>query len=321
VSGVSTIHVVNAADAAYVPHTAAMLHSLFERNPGESFHVHFLHRIGLDEALLQRLAALCHRHGAAFTATPVARERLSGLPIGGIFTEEAWYRVVLAELLPQVARALWLDADVIVLQPIRELWELDLEGRPLAACPNAVMYSFRDVIRNIGVTDRSLYFNSGVLLMDLEQLRAEGAGTALRAAADQARRWLMFADQDVLNIVYHRRYKRLPLAWNVLSQSYINVPETLRVHGRAEYKEAMARPRIVHFTGMPWYKPWSHTCAHPYRGHYLRHRAAAGWPPPDFPEPGLRALIKRQVPLRLREILISLRARRYAEMLSYLRQW
>lgn len=315
------IHLVNAADAAYVPHTAAMLHSVFSHAGGATIQVHFLHRAGLDPAALEQLRALCARHGAGFRPVEVPAAALAGLPIRQPFTEEAWYRVVLPGLLPDVQRALWLDSDVIALGSLRELWDLDLGGLPLAACPNAVMFSFRDVIEAIGIADREKYFNSGVMLMDLARMRAEDSETALREAAGRARPWIRFADQDVLNMVYHRRYVRLRLAWNVLSQSYFNIAETLRVHGREEYAEAMAQPRIVHFTGTPRYKPWFHTCAHPHRDRYLHHRAAAGWPPPAFPDKSVWTHLVRRIPFRVREFASTVRRREYAEALSYLRRW
>jgi lipopolysaccharide biosynthesis glycosyltransferase len=318
----SVIEIVNAADSAYVPHTSAMLHSLFERNPHESFRIHFLHRRGgVASALLGGLAALCAQHRAEFNPQPVEASQLAGLPIEGRFPEEAWYRVVLHELLPSTSRVLWLDADTIVRAPVRPLWETDLDGCPLAACPNAVMYSFRDVVANIGIGDRRRYFNTGVMLMDLHCLRRNGAGDVLRETAERIRPYNRFADQDVLNAAYSGRYRRLRLAWNTLTQSFINVPETIRVHGKEEFREAMKHPRIVHFTGASHYKPWHYSCSHPYRDEYLRHRQAAGCPPPAYLDRSLRTMIARRLPLRVREIVKAMRQRKYDEMLSFLREW
>jgi lipopolysaccharide biosynthesis glycosyltransferase len=317
----STIHVVNAANEPYVPHTAAMLHSLFATNPGETFAVHFVHAAGFGAEHAQRLANLCARHGASFTATAVAPERLGGLPIAGHFPQEAWYRVLLPQLLPQLERALWLDSDVLVRAPIRELWQLDLGGLPLAACPNAVLYTFAGMIGELGVADRHRYFNSGVMLLNLRQMREENSEAALRAAAKQHASRIRFADQDVLNVVYHARYRRLPLAWNVIAHAHVNVPETIRVHGLDEYREAMARPRIVHFTGLTAMKPWFHRCSHPQREEYLRHRALAGWPPPAYPDRSAWTGLTRRLPLRLRTVLATFVRGKHAEMLSYLRPW
>ena len=317
----STIDIVNAADASYVPHTAAMLHSLFTANPAETFAVHFLHNEDLEAGSLRQLGDLCARHHARFSATAIPRARLQGLPIAGRFPEQAWYRVFLPQVLPGVDRAIWLDSDAIVLAPIRELWALDLEGLPLAATPNAVLYSFAEVVRGIGVEDRRRYFNSGVMLLNLGQMREEGSENTLRAAAMRHRRWIRFADQDVLNAVYHTRYKRLPLAWNMVAHAHINVPETVRVHGHDEYREALAAPKIVHFTGVAAMKPWSYRCSHPHRDAYLRHRAEAGWPPPRYTDRSLRNALVRRLPMRLRAVLRTLWRGKYGEMLSYLREW
>lgn len=298
-----------------------MLHSLFEHNPGEDFSIHFLHRPGIDQQLLARLASLCRTFKAQFFDVRVDRELLNGLPIAGRYTEEAWYRVILPRLLAKIDRVLWLDSDVIVLAEIRELWDTALGQLPLAACPNALLQKHAAGILSMGIADRRLYFNTGVLLLNLERMRGENSERALRDAAIKAEQWIKMADQDVLNCVYHLRWKRLPLVWNVLAHSHINVPETIRVHGRSEYKAAMKAPKIVHFTGPAAMKPWTYRCSHPKRNIYLRHRTLAGWPSPRFTDKSLRSFIARNIPLRPRAILGALFRRDYVELMSYLREW
>lgn len=317
-----TIDIVTAADAAYVPHVGAMLHSLFERNPQERFAVHFLHRPRLSGDLLQKLAAVCDRHGARFASTEVPHDWLAGFPVDDRYPEEAWYRVILPRLLPELSRVLWLDADTITLQPIRALWETPLRGLPLAASPNAMLYAFVAGVAKMGIPQfRDRYFNTGVLLLDLALMRAEDSELALRGAAARYRPWIKFADQDVLNCVYHDRYVRLHAAWNWMTHHYINVPEVVRVFGRKEYREARGAPRILHFTGAAPIKPWSFRCAHPYRDYYLRHRAAAGFAPPEVAPQRWTHHVVRRLPLRLHAVLNALRRRQYGEMLSYVRPW
>lgn len=315
------IELTTAADAAYAPHVGAMLHSAFTATPGESFRVHFLHRPGFDPGEAERLGTLCRAHGAEFRTVEVNPRWLEGLPVGGWYVQEAWYRVFLPELLPGVDRVLWLDADTIVRESLRPLWDTPLGGKALAAVPNAVLYAAAGTVARLGIADRRRYFNTGVLLCDLARMRAQGSERLLRAAAAANREWIRFADQDVLNCVYHGDYVRLPLAWNVLTHSYINVPETLRVHGEQEFREAMHAPRILHFTGRLAKKPWSYRCSHPHRELYLQHRAAAGWPPPRDPDRSLGARLARRTPLRVRDVVASLRHGRLREALSYLRTW
>lgn len=315
------IELTTAADANYAPHVGAMLHSAFSATPGEPMRVHFLHRPGFDAAEAGRLQRLCAAHGAQFEAVEVDPAWLEDLPVGGWYVQEAWYRVFMPRILPAVDRVLWLDADTIVRSSLKPLWETPLQGKSLAAVPNAVLHAAADTVARLGIADRRQYFNTGVLLLDLARMRAEESESRLRAAAAAKREWIRFADQDVLNCVYHGNFVRLPLAWNVLTHSYINVPETLRVHGADEFREAMREPRILHFTGRLAKKPWSYRCSHPHRDLYLRHRAAAGWPPPADPDRSLGARIVRHTPLRLREIASSLRHARVREALSYVAPW
>lgn len=315
------INVVTAANEAYVPHAGAMLHSLFVNNPDTLFNIYFLHRQETDDGSIGRLAALCSSFEARFHPRSVKKSLLDGLPVGGWYIEEAWYRIVMPRVLPEVNRVIWLDSDVIVMSPINELWEVQLDGLPLAACPNAILYSAREGVKKLGVENRGDYFNTGVLLLDLERMRVENSEGDLRKAAMEKRKWIHFADQDVLNCVYHKRYRRLPLAWNLLTHSFINVPETLRVHGRREYHEAMRAPRIIHFTGRTAKKPWSYGASHPFRDEYLAHRKAAGWGMPEYKDRNLKNHIMRRMPLRVREIISAVLRGRLHEALSYMRQW
>jgi lipopolysaccharide biosynthesis glycosyltransferase len=316
-----TIHIVTAADDAYIPHVAAMLHSLLTSSPDQRFFIHFLHRPNVSINLLEKLEALCRHHQAQFESISVSGEVLGTLPIKGRYTEEAWYRIVLPSLLPQTERVLWLDADVIVLSSVTELWATPLDDKPIAACPNALLWRHAEGVANIGIEDRRLYFNSGVMLLNLKQLRDEKSEAKLRAEAQRISPWIKMADQDVLNCVYHRRWVRLPLAWNVLAHAHINVPETIRVHGSDEYAEAMRAPRIIHFTGPESMKPWMYGCSHPQRDIYLRHRRLAGWPPPDYVDKNPKSFLLRQVPLRARAFFGALARRNFGESMSYLREW
>lgn len=316
-----TIHIVTAADAAYVPHIGAMLHSLFSCNGEERFEVHFFHRQVMERSSFAGLERLCVAHSAIFSDVSVDPSWLDGMPVGGWYIEEAWYRLFLAQLIPEVDKVLWLDADTIVMAPVGELWRIDLRGQPLAACPNALLYSAKDSVRNMGITERQRYFNTGVLLMDLALMRREKSNEALKAAAIRYQQWIHFADQDVLNCVYHQRYVRLPLKWNFLTHSYINVPETLRVHGEDEYREARRSPNIVHFTGRSAKKPWSYQCSHPYREKYLEHRLAAGFGRPNYANKTLRNRLLRLLPLRFREAIGALGRRQFLIAKSYFVQW
>lgn len=299
-----------------------MLHSLFRSNPEQKICFHFLHSETLPSAALAKLRSLCERFDAQFAPLEVDAEQLQSFPISGRFPVEAWYRVVLPTLLPDIERVLWLDADTLVLASIEPLWRVDLKGAPLAACPNPVLYGFKGLVERLGVRDRSRYFNSGVMLMNLKHMRETQYEVVLRALGQKYFEHIRFADQDVLNAAYSESYLALSMKWNVLTHAYINVPETNRVFGKVAVQQALRAPRVLHFTGSPRHKPWSYSCGHPYQALYLQHRAAAGWPLEGL---GTSArwwsrLVKR-VPLRWRFSLNALREGKLRESCSYWCKW
>lgn len=298
------IIIATSANATYAPHAAAMLHSLFSSNPDTQFEIRFPHRENLEPEILDRLGDLCARFGANWAPQSLRAKETSHFRTTDNYPEEAWYRLILPDLYADLDRILWLDADVLVLHSINELWKTKLDGMPLAASSNVLPFENWTLPAKLGVKSRKNYFNTGVLIMDLKMLRSENATTVFRQAATQNQAIIQHADQDVMNAVYSDRYKQLPLRWNVIATTYYLRPECVRIHGREEYLAALKAPRIVHFTGGKRLKPWSFSSPHRFRSHYLHHRNEAGW---GHPEPGkkeLRDYITRRLSIRLL-VLIS----------------
>ena len=88
------------------------------------------------------------------------------------FTMGSFFRLVIGEILENESRAIYLDADTIVNIDIRELWESKIPDSGLAAVKDAVIskHGLLRVIRK-GLVAQEEYFNSGVLLIDLEKFR------------------------------------------------------------------------------------------------------------------------------------------------------
>ena len=148
-----------------------------------------------------------------------------------------WAKVDLIDLLP-VERALYLDADILARGDVGRLWDTDLDGKLLGACP--------DVGFPLGHEDieRGPYFNAGVLLMDLTRIRGE-----TQKLRDGAKSMLSskFVEQDALNVHFRGAWKPLNLEWNAQG---LGTYSELRTADRETVKlHEMADPILVHFTG------------------------------------------------------------------------
>lgn len=208
------------------------------------------------------------------------------LPHHGHFRPETYYRLLAPQLLPNVDKAIYLDSDLIVDADIAELYDYDVEAYMLGATRDADTIgqicgydaSVGPYLKDeLGMDDPLDYFQAGVLLMNLAELRRSVTPEEfLRISTERMWRWL---DQDVLNKVVNGHYVRIPMKWNYLmdwqhlrrTHIVANAPKDVR----EEYEQAREHPCIVHFAGpdnRPWLYPdadgadlfWSYAKRSPY---------------------------------------------------------
>jgi lipopolysaccharide biosynthesis glycosyltransferase len=270
------LHVSCAADARYVPHSAAMLHSVLTHSGENGVTVHFLRGHGVTAEDARRLAGMVTAHGGEISFLDLPEQKVAGLPTMDEIGSAMWYRLFLTELLPDVARVLYLDVDTIVLDTLGPLWETDLEGCHVAAVTNVFQEDHIPLPARLGLEPRD-YFNSGVLLMNLDLMRRDGCTATLveYARANAAR--LIWPDQDALNAVLGPTRRRLAPRWNCMT-SVLRFPWAAYVFSAEELEAARRRPAIRHFEGPSVNKPWHLLCDGDQREDYFEHRRATPWP-------------------------------------------
>ncbi|KAL1939691.1 hypothetical protein VTO73DRAFT_9724 [Trametes versicolor] len=148
-----------------------------------------------------------------------------------------WAKIGMIPRLP-VERVLYLDADVLIRGDLRELWDTDLQGKPIAAAVDVGFPVGHDGVK------QPPYFNAGVLLMDLTTIRKRlDELNALAATMKDSR----MQDQDALNVHFGTDWLPLSLQWNAQG---LGTYATHHTPERAALQlDEMANPKIVHFTG------------------------------------------------------------------------
>lgn len=269
------LHVACAADSGYVAHSATMLHSLITQ-PGGHVAVHYLHGPELPAAAADELQEMVRHHGAEIVFHEIAPEQAAMFPNSGRFGPAMWYRAFLPELLPALDRILYLDVDVIVMDEIAPLWQVDLDDAYLAAVTNVSADYYRAHPEKLGLR-RDEYFNSGVLMLNLDLMR-DAAFSAMLADRLRDRPDLPFPDQDALNLAVGPRRVRLHPRWNCMNSFTTYQPIAVEILGERAVREALARPAIRHFEGPDDNKPWHLLHDRAEQRLYLNHRLATPWP-------------------------------------------
>ena len=271
------LHVSCAVQGRYVQHSAAMLHSVLAHSGELDVHVHFLHGPGFprEDALL--LDGMVARDGGVIDFLEISEEPVAGLPVVDEFTVARWHRIFLPELLPGVDRVLYLDVDTLAMDDLGPLWHTDLGDTYLGAVTNVFQHNHVHRPAELGLAGPEVYFNSGVLLMDLEAMRRDDITGALRDVAIERGAALAWPDQDALNLVLSGRRTPLHPRWNAMN-SVLSFPAAVEVFGADAVDEARRSPGIRHFEGPGANKPWHVACEQPGREAYLEHRRATPWP-------------------------------------------
>ena len=266
-------HVACAADEGYIPHCAAMLNSLLAHN--SEIVVHFLHGPSLDKTLIAQLKQMVSAENALFQSHEMADECLVGLPRLRNIPPLMWYRVYLPELLPDIDRILYVDADTLIMRDLSELRSMDLAGCYVAAVENVFEKTLVNWPDQLGLPHAAGYFNSGVLLLNLEAMRIDNVCEKILEVGHASPVRLKWPDQDALNKVLGESRIKLHPSWNCQS-SLFYYPEAKELFGSEIVKEAISNPAIVHFEG--GIKPWHYLSKHPFRKIYFRCRHQTPWP-------------------------------------------
>ena len=252
---------------AYSKFTGTAMLSIFENCnlPTPSTCVHLLHDNTLTEDNRDKFIQIANRYGQQlkfYNMEELCADKLAKLkeyfPYNDKpkFSIAMFYRLFIPQLLSQdIEKVIYLDADLIINLDITELWQVELKERPLAVVPEVYNGGrpkyVSDVCRN-GLVEEEDYFNSGVMLMNLNVLRKEEAtlqaGIKFRSEHPEYHLY----DQEIFNYCFATRALKLPARFNRSVK-----------HARLD-GELTAEKKICHYTnslstlGLDMSDPFNH---------------------------------------------------------------
>lgn len=140
----------------------------------------------------------------------VVKNQMSRFTIGTMF------RCSLPELLPNLNRIIYLDADLFVNRDIKELWDVDICEYCLAgvADEGVDIHNYPKILNKYPGIKKESYFNAGVLYMNLKKLREFGNLKKLVVDFLVENPEVGLPDQDALNVIFHNKVLYLDGSWN-----------------------------------------------------------------------------------------------------------
>lgn len=261
-------------DSNYIKPLKVMLKSLFMNNKDERFSVYLMHSTLKDEEVYD-LEDYIKMHGSQLKIIFIHDDYFGDAPTLLHYTKAMYYRLLAFKFLPQeLDRILYLDPDTLVINPVRELYNMDMQGYLYAA-------AYHDTIPNIEINKLRLvpyeidaYYNSGVLLMNLELQRQLIDEQAIYEFVEKNRPKLIFPDQDILNALYSRRIKSLNeklYNYDARYYSYYKISSS----GLYDIDYVIRNTVVLHFCGKK--KPWKKNYSGKFHALYKHYEKLALW--------------------------------------------
>ena len=256
-----TLEIVVTCDEGYLGPLRTMLLSLRANNRAGSIRVWLLHR-GIPQVVLESLAVFCGRIKIELAPRMVDQALFAHARSSERYPQEMYYRMLAPHVIDaDIDRALYLDPDILIINPLAPLFDIELGDYVFAAASHTDAVHPATALNNVRLNTNEVYFNTGVILMDMRRAKALIDTDEIFAFAMEHERKLLFPDQDIFNALYGERTLPVPdQVWNYDARKYPD--NIIRTGGEATLDWVMNNTAILHFCGRD--KPW----APKYRGQF-----------------------------------------------------
>jgi lipopolysaccharide biosynthesis glycosyltransferase len=172
------------------------------------------------------------------------------------WTKAVYYRLYFPLLLKsEIQRFIYLDADTLVLKDLTKFYNLNLNSKPVAA----VWDNYVNIQPLIGLDVEGEYFNSGVLLVDIQLWNQQAVSEKTIDYLIKNPEKIKYVDQCALNAVLKNNWHKLSNEYNLL---YSYIPQE---SGIEAYKRIKEETTVIHFTLQ---RPWNTLCKNRFRSLY-----------------------------------------------------
>lgn len=269
-------NIIFAIDDSYIGQLACLITSIFMHAAGNSYNFYVLHdnirdenREILSEHVGKYGSSISYINLAENIDTDSLKKYLDIRKGYNYITKETFFRFYIQNIFTDLDKALYLDADCLLFDNINKLyneninkyamgvvqdnWQQYLVERKSISPVSGGYKNYADYyVRRLNKR-RYEYFNAGVLLMNLCEMRKGDIAGHLLYAAESSHPY-EYQDQDILNSVLEGRVKYLDARWNILKDLKLLHRFYKDKNARHMARKALVRPGIVHFAGSD--KPW-----------------------------------------------------------------
>lgn len=254
------MNILVSLNSGYLKQLIIMLCSLLRYHPDCSFALYVMHKT-LDDKDFFRLRRISPER-LKVVSLEIPDDFLVGAPTSRRYPVEMYYRIFAQKLLPQsVDRILYLDPDLVVINPLYELYDIAFGKKLFAAASHLSENSGINRINTLRLSmpQGASYANSGVMMMNISALRLQQREQEVFDYINAHKLVLMLPDQDVLNAIYSDRIVIVDFLKYNLSERCFGLYNMNPEHWnkRLTLDWVCENTSIIHYCGRN--KPWKNS--------------------------------------------------------------
>lgn len=286
-----TINILLSTDNKYVMPTGVLMHSIGMHNDSVKYFI-LINRDFKTENK-NKLTKIASSYHSEISYYIISDDVTVELPFGRDnmpkhVTKATYYRLFITQVLPSdIHKIIYLDGDMIVRKSLKSLFEINLDEFALGAVHDMdEPINMKRLYEYVG----DGYFNAGMLLVNLDYWREYNCYKLFIQFIQEHGDKILMHDQDVLNCVFRKNVKWLPLTYNFQSGFILSVSNRrYNVELQMEIDDCKTDPAIIHYT--VYHKPWHISCFHPYRKLWRNYLSKSEWAGYHFEEDKPKKLI------------------------------
>ena len=232
---------------------ACCLKSILLHGGYEYYDVYLVHS-SLDHTTYDALSTDFGK-GMTFHFIEIPGSTFADFPTTDRYPQEIYYRLIAAQFLPDtLERILYLDADIIVINSLRTLYETDFEGNYCAGCTHTKRFLTKFNQSRLNADHASAYINTGVLLLNLPVWREHVRFQEMQEYVRENEKKLILPDQDILSGLYGEKVKLIDTMRYNLSDKVLNHYHANPLNHKIGMDWIRQNTTIIHYCGSN--KPW-----------------------------------------------------------------
>ena len=255
-----------AADMNYYTQAAVLVHSLSMTQLEDTELIVFGNGWNNDKVSSLKKIAMNH---VSVEVVSVDANEFSDIKLSHGFPLATAYNLIAPKyLLKEHDHAIYMDADIVILDDLGKVW-----NQPLTTALSAVLDAHIGFVgfpsmwrpwRELGIDPMAPYLNTGLMNIDLKLWREqEITEKCLDLLATYE---LPCVDQDALNLVLNGNFDHLHPRYNMMPYHLMTKLRTVDlIEDPNEIEDAIKSPAMIHFHRSFLGKPWVRGCAHPAR--------------------------------------------------------